>query len=482
MKTHHSTEFSLAKKDSRKENDSLENDSLEKALQPSAPWARLSKWCSAHMSEFVYMIILAVITGVVVGAMAHIFKKMIRAVAHLFLPHITSSGPNWWIIAIPIAGILLTGIFTRYVVHENLTHVVAQLINDLKNKTYRLRHALTFSAVLGGTITLGMGGSSGAEGPIAATGAAIGSNIGQLLGLDKERIKLLLACGASAGIAGIFSAPIGGLMFSLELLRVSLTTIPILAVTVAALTGYLTSYACNGFQSDLFFHPEAGFEWATLPAVICLGICCGFYSLYYTGITNMMDKVYKSITNLWVRNIVGGVILGGILFMFPSMFGVGYPILGSVLAGHFDSISIGSIFGSSAGMSAGSLMLIAGGILFCKSWAVSATNSSGGVGGDFAPTLFAGGVAGFLFATFCNQYCGTHLPIALFAYYGMAATMSGIIRAPLMSIFIVIEMSISYSLSLPVSVAAIVSYLTVKGGALTEASALPLVKHLNWIK
>ena len=173
------------------------------------------------------MIIFAIITGIVAGFLAHIFKKMIHAVAYTFIPHIMSSQFNWWIIGVPIVGILLSGIFTRYILHHSLTHVVAQLINDLKQKSYRLRHDLTFSAILGGTITLGMGGSSGAEGPIAATGVAIGSNIGQLMGLDSNRIKILLACGASAGIAGIFSAPLGGLMFSLELLRISLTTLSI---------------------------------------------------------------------------------------------------------------------------------------------------------------------------------------------------------------------------------------------------------------
>ena len=434
------------------------------------------------MSEFVFMVTLAVITGAVAGVMAHIFKKMIKFVAGIFIPHIINSGLNWWIIGVPVAGILLTGILTRYILHQNLTHVVAQLINDLKNKIYRLPHALTFSAVLGGTLTLGMGGSSGAEGPIAATGAAIGSNIAQLLGLDKNKVKILLACGASAGIAGIFSAPIGGLMFSLELLRISLTTIPILAVTVASLTAYLTSFACNGFMSDIYFVPQEGFEWSTLPAVICLGVFCGIYSLYYSAVTNHMDKVYKGIANPWFRNLTGGLILGAILFIFPSMYGVGYPVLGSVIGGDFDAIAHGSVLATLADTGITGLMLIAGGILILKSWAFSATNSSGGVGGDFAPTLFAGGVAGFLFSTFCNHFCGMHLPVALFAFYGMAASMSGIIRAPLMSIFIVVEMSMAYSLSLPVSVAALVSYLTVKGGAITEASALPLVKHLNWIK
>lgn len=443
---------------------------------------RVSEWCLNHMPHYIFLIILAIIIGVASGLMAHLFKKMIHAVAYNFIPHIAQSHLNWWIIAVPIAGILITGIFTRYILHTSLTHVVAQLINDLKNKTYRLRHNLVFSAVVGGTITLGMGGSSGAEGPIAVTGAAIGSNLGQLLGLDTQKLKILLACGASAGIAGIYSAPFGGLMFSLELLRIELFTIPILVVTVAALTAFLTVYACAGFMPDLTFTPQEGFEWTTLPAVIGLGFFCGIYSLYYSGVTNYMDKVFKSITNPWWRNLTGGIILGSILFLFPSMFSTGEPVLGAVIGGDFEAMATGSALNQFGIDSTVILIVIAAGILLVKCWAVAATNSSGGVGGDFAPTLFAGGLTGFLFATLCNRFCGTSLPVNLFAFYGMAGIMSGVIRTPLMSIFIVLEMTMAYTLSLPVSICALISYLTAKGGAITEASALPMVKHLNWIK
>lgn len=439
---------------------------------------RISQWCLNRMSDFSFIVILAIVIGIICGLLAFIFKKMIHALAYLFIPHIATSF-NWWIIAVPVAGIILTGIFTRYVIHSDLTHLVGQLLQNLKRKIYKLRHNLVFSAIVGGTITLGMGGSSGAEGPIATTGAAIGSNIGQLLRLDSRKLKILIACGASAGIAGIFSSPIGGLMFSLELLRVWLSTVPVIAVAIASLIAYLTVLICNGFRPDYTFIPTESFEWSTIGAVICLGIFCGIYALYYSSVTNEMDKFFKRITNPWLRNLTGGLIIGLILFCFPSMFSTGYPVLFSLLDGNHEAIATGSAL-NHIDLGVNALLYVGLGILILKCWAVAATNSSGGVGGDFAPTLFAGGIAGFIFATVANNLFECQLPVELMALYGMSATMSGIVRAPIMSIFIVIEMAAAYKYAFPISICAFISYLTVKGGALTKAAALPLVHHLNW--
>lgn len=441
---------------------------------------RITLWCERHMRGYVFMLIIALIIGVASGAMAHLFKVMIHSLAYKFIPHITQ-GFNWWLIAVPVGGILLTGLFTRYIVHTDLTHVCAQLIHNIKTKTYRIRSNEMFSAVVGGTITLGMGGSSGAEGPIAATGGAIGSNIGQFLGLSDNRLKTLVAAGASAGIAGIFSAPIGGLLFSLELMEVSLTTIPMLTVLTAAFASYLTILSFEGFSTDFHIALTGHFEWSALPSVITLGIFCGIYCLYYSSVTNYMDTVFKRINNPWIKNLTGGLMLGLILLTFPSMFSTGYPVLNAVVNGDFARLGEGSLI-NHLGFGEWTLLACAVGILILKCWAVSATNSSGGVGGDFAPTLFAGGMAGYIFATLSNHFFGSDLQVGMFAFFGMAGVMSGAIRAPFMSIFIVLEMSASYSYAVPVSVVSLISYLTVRAGAITENAARPLVKHLNWIK
>ncbi len=425
------------------------------------------------------MTIAAVGVGIITGFLAWIFKHLTSLIASIFLPHISSDGLNWWIIVVPVAGILLTGIFTRYIIHTNLTHVVAQLLMHLRHRDYNFLPRRAVAPLFGGSITLGMGGSSGAEGPIAATGAAVGSNLGRWLGLGINDMQTLVACGAAAGIAAIFSAPVGGFLFALELLGVTLTTLPVLAVVTASLTAFLTIYSCDGFAPDLAFPSAGAFSFSTLPMAVALGVVCGLYSLYYSYVLNRMDGVFKSISNPWIRNVSGGLMLGLILFLFPAMYSTGYPIIGKLIEDSPETLLKGSPL-LQLGLGELGIIIGAAGILLCKSWAVTATNSSGGVGGDFAPTLFAGSMAGVLFASVCNTCFGTTLPVGLFAFYGMAGCMSGIIQAPLMTIFITLEMTQTWHLALPVSTVALVAYLTVKWGNWADNRNFPIVRHLLW--
>lgn len=443
-------------------------------------WAdNFSNWRKKHISDFTFLISLSLIVGVLAGAAAYIFKIAIHYISSLFIPHIQDHTVNWWILLIPVGGILITGIFTRYIIHTNLTHGVSQLMRDLKHHTYRLRGNLMYSSVVGGSFTLGMGGSSGAEGPIAYTGAAIGSNVAQLFRLPPEMIKALIGCGASAGIAGIFSAPIGGLMFAIELLHIKMSVREILAATVASLAAYLTMFTCKGFHPDLTFIPLSGFDPDLIPTVVCLGIFCGLYCTYYSFVTSRMDTFFKRISNPWRRNITGGLILGIIILIFPSMFSVGYPVIGNIINGDCSALAKGSILEHMANP-ATLLPLCAAGILLFKCFAVASTNCSGGVGGDFAPTLFAGSMAGFLFASLCNNILGLDLPVGIFAYLGMAGVMAGVIEAPLMTIFITMEMTQSYRFALPLVVCATTSFITVKCIAKLAGIRHPLVIHNRW--
>lgn len=442
--------------------------------------ARHAKMQNRRMTDFVFMTCVAIIVGIITGIAIYFFKTAINVIADFFKSHISNDATNWWIIAIPVAGILLTGIFTRYIVRDDLTHVTGRLLHKLKNKTYRIRHSATFSAMVGGIITLGLGGSSGAEGPSAFTGAAIGSNIGQKLRLSSDRLKILIGCGASAGISAIFSAPIGGLLFSLELLRINVSTLSVLAIMSSSLVAYLITFTFSGSQANLAFHTDSIFQATWIPPLLLLGVVCGIYALYYSSVINHMDGVFKRIRNPWISNIIGGLSIGFILLLFPSMYGIGYNVLDSLISGDYSSIAEGSPLDFSK-LGIWTLPVIALGIAFLKCWAVSATNSSGGVGGDFAPTLYAGGMIGYLTATLCNSSFSTSYPCSTFAYLGMAGVMSGVIQAPLMSIFIVLEMCQFYTLSLPVAIVAIVSYLTVHLLDWSE-DHLPIVWHSHWFK
>lgn len=449
------------------------------APSPDSRMSRFNAWRKRVMPDSVFMTFVALIIGIICGALAWVFKKAVAGISGFFISRISDWGANWWLILLPIGGILLTGIFTRYIIHTNLTHGVGQLINALRRHSYRLKHNICFSPVVGGSITLGLGGSAGAEGPIAYAGAAIGSNVGQFLGLPPKMLKILIGCGTSAGIAGIFSAPIGGLMFALELVRIELSVPAILMATASCLASFLTIFTLHGFHYDLQFSPPEGYTPDMILMVVVLGIFCGIFSIYYSYVNSRLDVMYRKIRNPWARNITGGLLLGLALFLFPTLYSVGYPVLGSLINGDSEAILTGSVF-SRFFTAKEALLLTAGGILLVKSTAVASTNSSGGVGGDFAPTLFSGGIAGFLFATLCNIIFGTQLPPGVFGYFGMAASMSGIIQAPLMAIFITLEMTGTYRFALPVSVAALTSYCIVALAGYLTGHMESLVHHHHW--
>lgn len=439
-------------------------------------FAKFDAWRKRHVSDYVFILLLATVVGCLAGLGAYAFKHLISLVSGLFTPHISDWAHNWWIVVVPVVGILLTGIFTRYIIHTNLTHGTAQLLQDLKEKHYSLRRNIMYSPIIGGTITLGMGGSAGGEGPIAYAGAAIGSNFGRWLGLQPNMLKVLIGCGAGAGIAGIFSAPIGGLMFTLELLRIELTTISVLAVTVSCMASYLTISTCSGFHADLMFTPVAGVDLSHIIAVLALGIFCGIYSLYYSKVMHHLDIFYKNIRNPWVRNITGGVIVGCSLLLFPALYSTGYPVMEHVINGDYTVIVHGSIL---APIMDGSWTLMAAAmcILLLKCWACASSNSSGGVAGDFAPTLFAGCIAGLLFGFAWQYLSGDTLPIGTFAYLGMAGVMAGAIQAPIMAIFITMEMSGGYEFALPLTVTAIISYIVLRCGMQGLGLTHRLIEH-----
>lgn len=414
-------------------------------------------WSRRHIPQKAFVFILGTAVGLLAGTGAFLLKKMVACVSRLLTSHLDAWSGNWILSLIPIAGILLTGIICRYILHDNLSNGVKQLMRELSKKIYKLRSSRMFTFLLASTVTLGFGGSAGSEGPIANTGAAIGSNLATCFKLPAHFVKIMIGCGAGAGIAGIFKSPMGGILFTLEVLRMEMTTISVLVLIVTAVTAAMTAFILSGGTLEVAFHPAGGFELYLIPWVALLGIFCGFYSLYYTYFTKKIAQMLHLLANPWVKNLVAGTILGALILLFPILYGEGYSTIGKVINGDDSTLLNDSIFfGDKHGV--WELILVAGGTLLAKCFATSATNNGGGVSGDFAPTLFAGCIAGYFFASLLNQLFGLHLPVAMFAYFGMAGVMAGAIRAPLMAIFLTCEMGAAYAYFLPLMLSGALSF------------------------
>lgn len=420
-------------------------------------FGRFLDWRDAHVNDQTTVFVLAVVTGLCAGAAAALLKYAIAALSRGFTAHFHDFGPNWGLLIIPVAGIMLAGLYQRKVLRADITHGVRRLGADIKSGRAALPGYLCYAPMVASTFTLGFGGSAGSEGPIAYTGAALGSNIGRIFRLDSHLMMIMLGCGAGAGIAGIFKAPVGGFLFTLEVLRLELTTMSVMACLLACITAAMTAYALSGFTVDLSYIQTDPFDLHLVPYIILLGVMCGFYSLYYARVMKVMERFYTSLQRPWVRNLVSGAVLAAIVFLFPAMYGEGYGVMGRVLDGQLRTLTADSLF-AGIPLEGWPIAALAAGILLTKAFACSGANAGGGVAGDFAPTLFAGCVAGFFFATLLNTAFGLDLPVAGLAFCGMAGVMAGVIRAPLMALFLTAEMTDGFVLFLPLLTVSAVSY------------------------
>lgn len=410
-----------------------------------------------QMRRQAYYFIVATVIGLLTGACAAMLKIMIGYCAKWVTGWMRPEGFNWWLLAIPLTGILLTGIYQRYVLKHNVEHGVEKVVADLTAKNYRLGKFWIYAPMIASTFTLGFGGSAGSEGPIATTGAAIGSNVGRKLGLSSDVLMVMVGCGAGAGIAGIFKAPIGGTLFTLEVLKLEITTMSVMALLLACTVSALTAYVLSGCTVDLSFIQTGHLDSNMIWVVVALGLFCGFYSTYYSLVMTTMRKNYDRIRNAWWRNIASGAMLSVILLMFPAMYGEGYGIMGKVINGDPTSMTLYSDV--AAWLPAGAMLtLLSLFIILAKPWATSASNSGGGVAGDFAPTLFAGCFAGFFFGSALKVWFDVDVPVSTLAFIGMAGVMAGAIRAPFMALFLTTEMTNAFALFLPLFAVCAISY------------------------
>lgn len=393
-----------------------------------------------YLQGYHKMILVCVIVGVATAFATYLLDLILRFISSSLTSGLSADHANYPLIIYPAIGLLITVAYTKWIVRIPLSHGTQRIRNYLKEKDYVLPPRLMWSSVIGSSVTLGFGGSAGAEGPSAFTGSAIASNLSRLFKLDEQQMRLMIGIGAGAGIAGIFRAPLGGVLFTLEVLAMPMQTLPVLALVVACLIAGLGNYLLAGQHFDVNFfnsvRPHAG----EVGFIIFFGVLCGLYSLYYTFVFHATGNRLQNILNPWHKAILAGLMIGVAIFIFPPLYATGYDSLDKLLAGNSDGI-LGFSFFDGAKPTPLLLASVAFGIILIKAFVCSATNNGGGVAGNFAPTLFAGGFFGFAFAILANTYLGVSLHVPNYIFLGMAGAMSGIIQAPLLAIFLTSEMA-----------------------------------------
>ena len=418
-------------------------------------------WREKHIKEKNFVLLLAFLVGIFSGLAAIVLKFLIHTISGALTARVNPEAGNYLYILLPAAGVILTALYVRYIVRDDISHGVTRVLYAISQNKSRLKRHNIYTSVLASSVTIGFGGSVGAEGPIVYTGAAIGSNLGRTFRMSPRILMILVGCGAAAGIAGIFKAPIAGMLFTLEVLMLDLTTVSVMPLLIASITSTTLAYVYTGYEFEFFFAQTEDFYTSRIPYVILLGVVCGLASLYFTRVMNMMENFFARFRNRWARTAVGCAILSLLVFVFPPLYGEGYGSIIGLLAGDTSSIVNGSLFYGDRNQ-VWFLAIFIGMVVATKAFATSATNGAGGVGGTFAPSLYVGCLTGFLFAFIVNQLGWGELSTKNFALIGMAGVMSGVMHAPLMAIFLSAELTGGYDLFLPLLIVSTISYGTIK--------------------
>lgn len=401
--------------------------------------------------------------GILASIAAFILHSLIHQIQAILTHGFDVSTFNWLYLVFPVIGIYLTSLFVRHVVRDNISHGITRILYAISTKRSHLKSHNCWSSVIASAITIGFGGSVGAEAPIVLTGSAIGSNLGQLFKIDSKTLMLLVGCGAAAAISGIFKAPIAGLVFTLEVLMVDLTMASLLPILVSSITANVFTWVLMGSNSLFSFKLDSAWEVDRLPACVLLGIFCALISLYFIRTMTFCEGIFaKMKKHTYGKLAVGGIMLSSLIFLFPALYGEGYAAINILLNGRseadWNELLNNSLFYGHGNL----LVLYIALVLFTKVFATSCTNGAGGCGGTFAPSLFIGGFGGFLFSRLWNMYeIGVYVPEKNFTLLGMAGVMAGVMHAPLTGIFLIAEITGGYDMFVPLIIVSVVSVMAI---------------------
>lgn len=424
---------------------------------------KLIAWRERNLSDKRATSVIAFLIGIMASLAAYALHALIGFIQHLLTEGFASNRANWLYLVFPVIGIWLTMLFIKYVVRDNISHGITRVLYAISTKQSKLRAHNCWTSLVASAITIGFGGSVGAEAPIVLTGSAIGSNLGRLFHISNRQLMVLVGAGAAAAVAGIYKAPIAGLVFTLEVLMIDMNMASIVPILIATITADVVSYMLAGTSTMFSFHLDTEWSVQHVPATVMLGVFCGFVSLYFMrGMTWCEGQYAKLRKRPYQKLLAGGLLLSILIFFFPSLYGEGWNSLGMLMDGKtqadWNQVMNGSLFYGHSEL----LLLYIGLVVITKVVATSSTNGAGGCGGTFAPSLFVGGMSGFFFARLFNiEQIGVYLPEKNFVLLGMAGVMSGVMHAPLTGIFLIAEITGGYQLFVPLLIVAVVSVMVI---------------------
>lgn len=417
----------------------------------------------SKLSPKQFLLVLSLCVGIASGLAANLLKWLIHIIEHLLTRGFIITQANILYLVYPVVGILISALFIKYIVRDNIGHGVTKILYALSRNQGFIKTHNTWSSVVASAITIGFGGSVGAESPIVLTGSAIGSHMGRQFNLDHRQLMILVGCGASGAIAGIFKAPIAGLVFTIEVLMIDLTMASLVPLLISCASAACVSYFISGTSTMFSFDLTSNFGVERVPSYLLLGAFCGLISLYFTRMMNSFEKVFGRFKNLYAKFALGGIVLASLIYLFPPLYGEGYStieiLLNSTSEANAEAVMNNSWFYGHHEL----LIVYLALIVLVKVFATTATNGGGGCGGTFAPSLFLGCIGGFIFAELWNMWApfGVVLPATNCALLGMAGVMSGVFHAPLTGIFLIAELTGGYQLLVPLMIVSALSYITI---------------------
>ena len=412
-----------------------------------------------RLSNQQIMMLLAVVVGVLAGLGAYLFEMLLHGIKSGLIRWFPVDSAHILFLIYPAVGIILATLFVKYIVRDNISEGVTRVLYAMSRRNSRIARHNCWTSIVGGATTIGFGGSVGPEAPIVLTGSAIGSNIGRLARLNYKHTTLLLCCGAGAALAAIFKAPITGVVFVLEILMLDITAGSVIPLLIASITATTMAFMLRGFDPILAvtLAPADAFELWQIPLFILLGVLCGLMAWYFTSMNSRVGGFFKSIDKQYKKWLWGGAILGILIFVFPPLYGEGYEGFTSLMHGNAQELFNNSLFYRFRDIDWVIILFVIA-TMFFKVIAMSTTNAAGGVGGTFAPSLFVGAFTGASLALVCNTLFGWEVSIVSFTLVGMAGVMSGVMNAPLTSIFLIAELSNGYGLFIPLMITACISF------------------------